>query len=195
MIIIILKANWNGKFFDKLSEICKPSDETNAFNVLCHGDPWVTNFLYSHDNNKNPSNILFIDFQLSFYGSPITDIYYFFASSTQPNIKEKEFDHLIFHYHTSLVENLNKLNYTGKIPSLRELHIDLLKHGFYAAAMAILIMAISLVEPREDAKMDSLVFESEESADLKRSLFNSPLYVKNLEALFLFLDSRGLLEI
>lgn len=110
-------------------------------------------------------------------------------------IKETEFDNLIFHYHTSLVSNLKKLKYSGKIPSLRELHIELFKKGFSAAAMALYILPIPHLESRDDASMDGLLDNSENAVDLKKALYRSDSYVKNLESLFIFLDRRGLLDI
>lgn len=168
---------------------------SNSFNVLCHGDPWLNNFLYCHENDMNPNDILFIDFQLGFYGSPIYDLYYFFASSTQSHVKEHDFDDLIFHYHTTLVSNLKKLNFKGKIPTLRELNTELLQKGFSGAVFALFIMPIVLLEARKDANMDGLLDNSDNSDELKRAMFQSSRYVQNLEALFKFLEKRGLVDI
>lgn len=178
-----------------MCDLTKPSTKPDAFNVLCHGDPWINNFLFSYDTEKKPNDVIFIDFQMSFWGTPAYDIYYFFVSSTQHHIKDNEFDNLIKFYHENLVENLKKMKYAKKIPTLREFHIHLMEKGSIAAILSFYILAIALLPTREDACIDNLMDKSDKSSELKRSMFNSPTYIKNLESLFLFLDKRGLLNI
>jgi len=105
------------------------TDETN-FNGLNHGDLWVNNNMFKYEN-ENPVDVLLVDFQISWWNSPVLDLIYFFHTSLQDDLREIAHDELIPFYHVNLVESLAKLNYTGKVPTLHELQIEYLKKQFY----------------------------------------------------------------
>lgn len=93
------------------------------------GDAWTNNLLFKLDENGVATDMQFIDFQLSFWSSPANDLLYFFVSSVADDTKIDHFDDLIECYHTELTKTLKKLNYDQHIPTLAELHIDLLEKG------------------------------------------------------------------
>lgn len=194
IMILYWQEKWFPEYFNQMCQLTSASSEPEAFNVLCHGDPWINNFLFSYNDDKEPNEILFIDFQLCAWGSPAYDLYYVFASSVKPQIKKNEFDHLIRIYHQELVSNLTKLNYSKKIPTLRDLQIDLMRRGFIAGVFAFYNMPIALMKKRDDSKTENLMESNEEAINFKQALFSSEIYLKHLEALFVFLDKRGLLE-
>lgn len=86
--------------------------------------------MFQHDENGQPKDILFVDLQLSRYGSPVNDLIYFIFSSTEYSIKVKEFDYMIKYYHRELVKNLKLLKYSKAPPTLMDLHIAVLKKSF-----------------------------------------------------------------
>ena len=79
------------------------------FQVMNHGDIWL---------NTGP-----------FWASPSSDILYFLLSSVADDIKVKHFDDFIEFYHEQLTLALKALRYDQHIPTLSELHIDLLDKG------------------------------------------------------------------
>ena len=97
--------------------------------VLNHGDDWVNNMMFKYDDEGRVLDTKFIDFQMSFWGSPANDLIYFFVSSVADDVKVAHFDDLIQFYHNELVDSLKKLNYDQPIPTLYELHVDLLQKG------------------------------------------------------------------
>lgn len=101
----------------------------SGLKVLNHGDDWVNNILFKKDETGKTIDAKFIDFQLSFWGSPANDLIYFLISSVQDEIKTTHFDDLIVHYHEELCASLKSLNYEKHIPTLAELHVDLLDKG------------------------------------------------------------------
>lgn len=171
-----------------------PSSDPDDFNVLCHGDPWTNNILFSYDANHKPNDAIIIDHQANFWGSPACDLLYFIVSSTQHNIKEFEFDNLISFYHSELVNSLIKLKYTRKIPSLRNLHVDILKRGFFGAYCATIITAIASMKPRDDASIRNFMDKSSEFDELRRSLYRSSHYIRGAEIWYTFLERRGMLD-
>ncbi|ODN01844.1 Acyl-CoA dehydrogenase family member 11 [Orchesella cincta] len=57
--------------FDRLCKLVKPG--TSSFSCLCHGDARLNNIFIKRDDI---SNVRFIDFQLTRYASPLTDLQY-----------------------------------------------------------------------------------------------------------------------
>jgi aminoglycoside phosphotransferase (APT) family kinase protein len=108
----------------------------NGFRVLNHGDMWINNFMFKYDEGKL-SDVQFIDFQLSFWGSPANDLLYFFITSVRDGDKLQNFDNLMEFYHRKLVSSLKKLDYQKPIPTLAELHVDLLEKGSYGRSSAL----------------------------------------------------------
>jgi hypothetical protein len=100
-----------------------------GFRILAHGDNWLNNMLFKIDENDNSLEMKYIDFQLSFWASPANDLLYMISSSLKDDIKVEHFDDLIVFYHENLVESLKTLNYEKHIPTLAEIHLDLLQKG------------------------------------------------------------------
>ncbi len=56
---------------------------------------------------------------------------YFIFTSVKSDIKLKDFDYFLQYYHENLVKSLKFFNYSKRIPTLKELQIDMLDRGFY----------------------------------------------------------------
>merc|ERR1719334_1344809 len=68
-------------------------------------------FKYSEDGALN--DIIFIDFQLMYYGSPAMDVAYFMAASATGKMKKEYKDHILTFYHTTFMLSLEKLGITA----------------------------------------------------------------------------------
>jgi len=119
---------WRGVSF---AALCKASmyDET-SLNVMNHGDLWGNNMMFLHDENGKPTEVRFVDYQLSFWGSAAHDIYNVMICSWENDIKIKKFDDFIKFYSAQLAENLKLLNYQKKIPTLEDVYKELNKRKF-----------------------------------------------------------------
>ena len=71
--------------------------------TLVHGDFRIENFLFGEPGT--PNELVFIDWQLSGYGSGGRDMAYFVSQGFHPNERREVEDDLIAKYHTSLVEH------------------------------------------------------------------------------------------
>lgn len=87
--------------------------------------------MFQYKNDGSINEVLFIDFQLCKWGSPVQDLLHFIITSCNTDIRVSKFDYLISHYHKHLTESLNLLNFKGKIPELDDLHAQLKKRGYY----------------------------------------------------------------
>lgn len=114
-----------------------------GFTVMNHGDIWLNNMMFKFDDANNPIDVSMIDYQTPFWASPANDILYFLISSVADDIKVDQFDEFIEFYHEQLATSLKRLNYDQHIPTLAELHIDLLDKG----AFGELLSASDLLNP------------------------------------------------
>ncbi|XP_034484608.1 uncharacterized protein LOC117789639 isoform X2 [Drosophila innubila] len=161
--------------------------DENEFNCLNHGDLWCNNVMFSEDRT------LLIDFQLVKWGSPAHDLWYLIASSSSLDIKITEFDHFIEIYHTRLVECLKLLKYSKPIPTLRELHIMMLKYGDLGMITATGILVIALLPHDKNFDINNYYAQGPEGDDFRYKAFSNPYYVKAMLQLNPFLNNKGLL--
>lgn len=104
--------------------------------VLNHGDLWVNNILFKYQNNESRKllDLVFVDFQMSIWGSPGMDLNYFFYTSLQLCILQNKREALVRVYHESLQQTLNDLKYK-KIPTLQDIMLEVKRrepYGFFA---------------------------------------------------------------
>ena len=102
-----------------------------GFQILNHGDIWINNMMFKSDDNGNPLDVSMIDYQGPFWAGPGVDLMYFMITSVADDIKIDQFDNLIEFYHVELTKALKKLNYDAYIPTLAEVHTDLLDKGSF----------------------------------------------------------------
>lgn len=129
------------------------------------------------------------------WGSPAIDLYYFIVSSVAKELKTKEFDAIIQYYHEHLAKTLKELGYKGHIPTLLELHVDLLQRGFLGVLDTLSILPVVLLKDCEDADINNMLDEGDVGANLKRKMYCNPAYVEIMEILYDYFDKRGALQL
>ncbi|XP_054267786.1 uncharacterized protein LOC128989770 [Macrosteles quadrilineatus] len=95
------------QLWDSTAAICQP--HTNSLNVLNHGDCWSNNMLFKYNDVGKVIDVMFIDFQLLRYSSPITDILYFVYTSANEEVRENKLQDLYDIYLQTLNEMLENL--------------------------------------------------------------------------------------
>ncbi|XP_011192723.1 uncharacterized protein LOC105218687 [Zeugodacus cucurbitae] len=178
-----------------MSELCQLLKvDTNEFNVLNHGDFWANNIMFQHDDAGKVKETYFVDFQCVRYGSPVTDLYYLLLSSTNLDLKLKYFDYFVKYYHDNLIEYLKLLKYPKRLPTLKEIHIDLLKKSFGAVSIIMIQMPLALLELTEAADLCSYLGTSEVSIAFRRRMYTNPRYRRHIEKVLPWLYHRGTFE-
>ncbi|SPP88441.1 Hypothetical predicted protein [Drosophila guanche] len=164
------------QYRDKLVLFLKLSEyDPSEFCVLNHGDCWMNNLLFKLDSKGEPEDMVFVDVQNPNYGSPVQDIFYLII--------------------TSLTKHLDLLAFTGRQPSLRELHLQFYKYGDWALFPAITVLPVVLLGPTEGATFENFVGENQSAGNFKDQLFTNPQYRSYIAQLLPWLDNRELLDI
>ena len=139
--------NMKGFILTKLKEIYQVKP-TNLFNVLNHGDMHSKNMMFKIEEGVTtdillvfteivirfsllPTNRQFfqLDYQISFWGSPACDIIYSLYNTCSVETRDNHRDELIKFYHDELTATLNKFGYLKKMPTLLDLHVEIVKCG------------------------------------------------------------------
>lgn len=92
-----------------------------SFNVVCHGDCNKNNLMFKYGRDKQPTAVKFIDFQLSFYGSPCFDLNHIMYCCLHPSQRRNNFNLFMKTYHESLCNTLDSYNFKGSKPSLEDI--------------------------------------------------------------------------
>uniref|UniRef100_T1GKX6 CHK kinase-like domain-containing protein n=1 Tax=Megaselia scalaris TaxID=36166 RepID=T1GKX6_MEGSC len=184
-----LKDYENGKYYaDKLfrkdyetyyKEGHKHVSQINSgsFNVLNHGDIWSNNIMFSYNDQNELQDTCFVDFQMSKYGSPFYDLYYFLLSSVALDIKLEKFDYFIKFYHDNLIESLRLLEYPKTYPTLQNLHEMLLQNGFAAVMTTVGLMGTVLLDPTEQESMGNFFSDEEGAIAFRKMIYTNPKYI------------------
>lgn len=168
--------------------------DDKSFNVFNHNDLWIPNFLFKTDDNDVIEDVLFVDFQLSCFNSPGIDLNFFFYGSLAEEVRVEYKMKLIKVYYENLSETLGKLGYKKPIPTLHEIHLEILKNGFNGVIAAVCIVPLLIVEQSDDLQMDTLLGQSVEAEAFRYRLFNNPKYKPFIQKLLTEFDDFGYLD-
>jgi len=100
------------RLLDNFRSVCvaaaKPK-KGDRYVVLNHGDMWTNNFMYAYGNASQPAvptRAIFVDFQLSFYGSPACDLNFFLNTSIKLELLKERREDLIKVYYAAFKDAL-----------------------------------------------------------------------------------------
>uniref|UniRef100_A0A182SS84 CHK domain-containing protein n=1 Tax=Anopheles maculatus TaxID=74869 RepID=A0A182SS84_9DIPT len=170
------------------------SRRDDCFNVLNHNDIWVNNMMFSYGEGTGVKDVLLLDYQLSFFGSPGVDLNFFLYGSLRPEVRAAHLPDLVQLYHTTLRSALEQLHYSGTIPTLPDIHVEIIRKGFHRVNAVFQQMPIAMMERSDGVDMDLLLGEGERSEACRCELFNNPRYVSILPALLQEFDRNGYLD-
>lgn len=105
--------------------------KSHNFNSLIHGDNWTNNMMFTYNENKEPEKIMLVDFQFSCWASPTIDLHYYFNTSMTNDLRLNHQEELVQYYYRHLVRTLRDLQFSGRIPSLREFYMEFIENSIY----------------------------------------------------------------
>lgn len=82
---------------------------------LCHGDPWISNFLFKYNKSietDEPTleNVILIDWANCWWQNPIFDLVYLVYTSTTLSFRQKHLEEVLQHYHSTFTRITAYLN-------------------------------------------------------------------------------------
>uniref|UniRef100_A0A240PKZ1 CHK kinase-like domain-containing protein n=1 Tax=Anopheles epiroticus TaxID=199890 RepID=A0A240PKZ1_9DIPT len=185
--------HWGMDLFDSLIRVTRANPD--RFNVLNHGDMWCNNILFHYNEESALSDILLIDYQLSFWSSPAIDLLYFMFTSVNGEFKLSQLNYMIQYYHEHLVDSLEFLGYSGTMPLLKELHSDIISHYLFGFMICFSILPICLMEKTDDASMDLMLDQGDAGMAFKLKMYNNPAYVQQMEQLLEYFYDMGVYDL
>lgn len=165
-----------------------------GFTVLNHGDDWINNMMFKLAENGDIEDFKFLDFQMSFWGSPVADLFYFLLSSVRDDVKAAKFDELIEYYHEMLVESLKRVNYEQHIPTLEELKEEVMLKGELASEMIFGIMFVCKYTSEKEIDFADM-FSGQIDEESMKLMYRNDNFMAALEAILPFLEERGFLDL
>lgn len=139
------------EYVPKLEQITKDCNTTllktftanveEGYNVLNHGDFHAKNMMFKNMDSEHPQ-ITLLDFQFSIWGSPAIDVLYakYFIAQYENR------DELVEVYYREFSSTLEKLHYSGKIPSFDDLLKELDKNCVYEILLGVYCAPILLFD-------------------------------------------------
>lgn len=169
--------------------------DESGFNVFNQNDLWTPNILYKIDENEVPQDILFVDFQMPYFSSPAIDLNFFLYGSLSESARISFMKKLIRIYHETLTETLKKLNYSKTIPTLHDIHLEMLKKGFQCVIASLAEVPLLLFQDDQgDLSMDKVLEDSDEAKKFRYKIFNNPTYKSHIQTLLIEFDDLGYLD-
>ncbi|EDS39359.1 CHKov1 [Culex quinquefasciatus] len=187
------KQDFSLSMLDELIKISRANP--NGFNVLNHGDAWCNNLLFQYNADNTIATLVPVDYQMCVWASPSLDLLYFIFTSVRGDIRLPELDNLINFYHRNLTDNLNLLEYSKPIPSLKELHLDFIDHIAYGFAACFGVLPICLMEKTENASIDTMMSADDAGRLFREKMFSTPEYVRQMTELLPFFCEYGAFDI
>lgn len=167
------------KLGESATQLCKTRE--NGFNVLNHGDFWMSNMLFKHDDSGNTLDVKFVDFQIMRFASPVLDLIYFFWTSASVEVRNHKQNELFAIYLDTLNATLEDLgceeSYTEE-----EFQHDINTSTDWAVIAICNVLPVVVCEPEnvmnmEEIKEDDL--KSKEPSEMFKKVYGG----KNFKAL------------
>ncbi|KAL2733968.1 hypothetical protein V1478_003666 [Vespula squamosa] len=154
------------KCYDIIAKLLSlPKDRYFA---ICHGDTWINNILYKHDNDGKLLDMKFVDFQISRHTSIAIDFHYFVYSSVRSCIIEDSYDNLIELYHRTFVEKLKEYGVSeGDLKNLTMewFKSELQKFSLYGLVTGFWLIHAVLANESNVVDMDKITVNDIENMD------------------------------
>ncbi|XP_063709152.1 uncharacterized protein LOC134837696 [Culicoides brevitarsis] len=134
-------------FADRFTEVfVEPNGQ--AYKVLNHGDFHFKNLMYRNDG-KVAQDLLMIDFQFCFFGTPAVDFISMLCQIVDKKVRDTHRDEIQALYFETFVATLKLLDFKGKFPTLEDFDNEIKRCGFLEFALIICYGAYFYLDWRE----------------------------------------------
>ncbi|TGZ47600.1 hypothetical protein DBV15_03474 [Temnothorax longispinosus] len=152
------------------------------YDTICHGDPWVNNLLFLHDNDGRIIDLKMVDYQIIRHTSISTDILYLIYGSVRSSLIERSFESLIKIYHNEFLSELRRSRVDEKILAelgTEWLETELRTYSFYGLLVGCFLINPILAEEEDVQQLQTIDFDA--SSPLYQADINSARNQKKLD--------------
>ncbi|RZB84913.1 EcKinase, DUF1679, and/or APH domain containing protein [Asbolus verrucosus] len=164
------------------------SDENTVPSVITHGDCWNNNFMFKYqgDDKSKPTDMRFLDFQLSRVGSPVIDLSYFLYSCADEEVL-KNFDSILKVYHSSISDCLSELGCDPETAfPFKKLKEHWREYGKFGLVMCLFLLKITLCDSNEAPDLMETAEKGEDFAEsFNLKIQNQDVYNKRVMDVYL----------
>lgn len=165
----------------------------SSYKVLNHGDFWVNNYLFKYEEGI-PVDVIFVDFQMSYFSSPGIDLNYFLSTSQRTDVLENKRDVILDSYYNVFSSTLSDLKIRN-IPAKQLLQKELLAREYYGFMAAVGILPIVLLD-KEASKNSSLeaMGDADASIKLRHAMYFGDSYQRAMKFMLPRFDEHHVLD-
>ncbi|KFB41647.1 AGAP003758-PA-like protein [Anopheles sinensis] len=156
---------------------------TAGFNVLNHGDMWLNNLLWKYDSEGSVEDVIMVDYQESFFGSPAFDLTHLLHSSANTAIQRAGFDELLQLYTDELRDALRQFKYDGPLPDLAYMQAEVTAKRDHALIVTTCIVPPLITKETELATPENMLGDDEQAVRARQLIFSNPAFIEVLEVL------------
>ncbi|XP_058119623.1 uncharacterized protein LOC131284809 [Anopheles ziemanni] len=154
-----------------------------GFNVLNHGDMWLNNLLWKYDAEGSVEDVIMVDYQESFFGSPAFDLTHLLHSSANTAIQRAGFDELLQLYTDELRNALRQFKYDGPLPDLAHMQAEVTAKRDHALIVTTCIVPALITTETELATPENMLGDDEQAVRARQLIFSNPAFIEVLEVL------------
>lgn len=163
--------------------------DLERFNVLNHRDLWINNLMFSD------TDVIFLDYQICQWASPVLDILYFLITSCTAQIIVEGMDNLLDYYYGELNQAMLILNCKTKAPTITELKEELRTKGVLAVIFVSQDLALIKADPSLNVEINTFTDETLEAEETRKKIYSIKEYTEDLQLLLPFFEAKGLLDV
>uniref|UniRef100_A0A8W7PNJ0 CHK kinase-like domain-containing protein n=1 Tax=Anopheles coluzzii TaxID=1518534 RepID=A0A8W7PNJ0_ANOCL len=138
--------------------------------------------------NGEVQDTMLIDYQICSWTTPVVDLYYLLDTIVDQSVKEQHRDAMVYLYYEELRRLLHQLGWLGRVTSLQELHIELLRKG------AIELFHYVALYPYRFVDRSKIDFEALLSGKGSNPAASSPVYRRVMREVLTKFLHQGVME-
>ncbi|XP_062565602.1 uncharacterized protein LOC134227913 [Armigeres subalbatus] len=172
----------------RLRDIYTPDLLTKGYNVLNHADFTWKNIMHKRNPDGRIEDSMLIDYQACHWGSPAMDVYSLLDLIVDNRTKTTHRSRILHEYHTHFATVLGKMGYLGRIPTLVDLQVELLRNGF------IEVFHVAIFEKYKFIELTETMMDNYDETNSDEPCFNNEEYRRIISGELPSLLYRGLLD-